>query len=300
MQKITPFLWFDSQAEEAVNFYTSLFVNAGIVEIRRYPEGPLEGPMAGMEGKVLTAVFHLAGQQFMALDGGPYFKFTPAISFFVNCETEAELDTLWQNLSQGGSMMMPLQAYPFSQKFGWVADRYGLSWQLNLAGTKQEIIPFLLFVGNQNGRAAEAIELYTTLFVNSEIEHLPVKDSVEPESEGAVSQTSFKLHGQPFMALDSSLDHAFTFSEAVSFYVSCETQEEIDHFWHHLSAHPEAEQCGWLKDKFGLSWQIVPAALPQLLNDPDPEKSQRVMQALLQMKKIDLESLKRAHAGSGN
>jgi predicted 3-demethylubiquinone-9 3-methyltransferase (glyoxalase superfamily) len=296
-QKITPFLWFDGQAEEAMHLYTSIFDNAKVVSIRRYPDGPLEGPMAGMEGKVLTAVFELAGFQLMALDGGPQFKFTPAISFFVNCETEAELDKLWAELSKGGSIAMPLQAYPFSQKFGWVADKYGLSWQLNLAGSPQNITPFLLFVGPQ-GQAEAAVNDYIALFENSGISHLMRFEAGEPGVEGSVKQAAFTLSSQPFMAMDGGPGHPFSFTEAISFYVNCDTQEEVDHFWHALSAHPEAEQCGWLKDKFGISWQIIPSALPELMNDPDPEKSQRVMQAMLPMKKIEIASLQQAYQGA--
>jgi predicted 3-demethylubiquinone-9 3-methyltransferase (glyoxalase superfamily) len=295
-QKITPFLWFDNQAEEAMNFYTGLFNDARIVTINRYPEGFKEGPMAGMGGKVLTAVFELAGLQFMALDGGPLFQFTPAVSFFVNCETEAEVDKLWDELSNGGAIAMPLQAYPFSQKFGWVVDKYGLSWQLNLAGSPQNITPFLLFVGSE-GQAETAVNDYIALFENAAISHLTHFEAGEPGIEGTVKQAAFTLHGQPFMAMDGGPAHDFTFTEAISFYVACDTQEEVDHFWYALSAHPEAEQCGWLKDKYGVSWQIIPTALGELLSDPDPDKSRRVTEAMLQMKKIEIEGLERAYEG---
>jgi predicted 3-demethylubiquinone-9 3-methyltransferase (glyoxalase superfamily) len=296
MQKITPFLWFDSQAEEAMNFYTAVFDNSKIVEINRYPEGPLEGPMAGMEGKVLTGVFQLAGFQFMALDGGPQFKFTPAISFFVNCDTEAEIDALWAALSEGGEVAMPLQAYPFSPRFGWIQDKYGLSWQLNLGQSDTKITPFLLFVGDQNGQAETAVNDYTALFEDSGISHLMHFEAGDPIGvEGTVKQAAFTLHGQPFLAMDGGLVHDFTFTEAISFYVECDTQEEVDHFWHALSAHPEAEQCGWLKDKYGVSWQIIPTALGELMSDPDPEKSRRVTEAMLQMKKIEVAGLKQAY-----
>lgn len=297
-QKIIPFLWFDNQAEEAMNFYTGLFDDARIVSINRYPEGFNEGPMADMEGKVLTAVFELAGYRFMAIDGGPLFKFTPAVSFFVNCDTEAEIDTLWAALSEGGQVAMPLQAYPFSPKFGWIQDKYGLSWQLNLGQSETKITPFLLFVGEQNGRAEAAINDYTALFENAGISYLERFETGDPiGTEGAVKQVAFTLHGQPFMAMDGGLVHPFTFTEAISFYVDCDTQEEVDHFWHALSAHPEAEQCGWLKDKYGVSWQIIPAVLGELMNDPDPEKSRRVMEAMLQMKKFEIAELERAYKG---
>lgn len=163
MQKITPFLWFDNNAEEAMNFYISIFKNSKIVSIKRYPEGATEGPMKGMGGKVLTGVFELEGQQFMALDGGPIFKF----------------------------------------------------------------------------------------------------------------------------------------NEAISLVVDCKTQEEVDELWSKLSAVPEAEQCGWLKDKYGLSWQIIPKVLGELISDPDPKKANRVTQAMLKMKKIDIAKLQQAYDQTG-
>jgi len=160
IQTITPFLWFDKNAEEAMNFYVSVFKDSKIVSIQRYPDGPLGRPMQGMEGKVLTSVFELSGQRFMTLDGGPVFKF----------------------------------------------------------------------------------------------------------------------------------------SEAISFYVECADQAEVDYYWSKLSAVPEAEQCGWLKDKFGLSWQIIPRQMSELMSNPDKEKAGRVIQAMLQMKKIDIAALEAAAA----
>lgn len=121
MQKITPFLWFDRNAEEAMNYYVSVFgENAKIVKIQRYPEGPLEGPMQGFEGKVLTGVLELFGQQFMTIDGGPLFKFTEAVSFLVECKDQAEIDRYWEKLS----------AVPEAEQCGWCKDKFGLSWQI--------------------------------------------------------------------------------------------------------------------------------------------------------------------------
>src|SRR5205085_11763046 len=119
MQKITPFLWFDKNAEEALTLYTSIFKDSKIVSIKRYPDGPLEGPMKGMEGKVLTAVFELEGQEFMCLDGGPFFKPTAAVSFYIECQTQDEVDHYWDKLSQGGD--------PSKQQCGWLMDKYGFS-----------------------------------------------------------------------------------------------------------------------------------------------------------------------------
>jgi predicted 3-demethylubiquinone-9 3-methyltransferase (glyoxalase superfamily) len=299
MQKITPFLWFDSQAEEAMKFYTGIFDDSGIVNISRYPDRELEGPMQGMQGKVITGEFELAGQRFLALDGGPHFRFTPAISFFVNCETAEEVDRIWRQLSDGGSVVMPLQQYPFSEKYGWLSDKYGVSWQLNVGTRAQKITPFLMFVGEQHGQAEAAIRTYTSIFSNAHIENI-LHHGAESGQEGAVMHAVFQLAGQDFMAMDSNLEHQFTFTPATSFYVECESQDEVDYFWEKLSAVPEAEQCGWLADQYGISWQIVPTVLPELLNDPDPEKSRRAMDAMLQMKKIDIAALQAAHAGLRN
>jgi predicted 3-demethylubiquinone-9 3-methyltransferase (glyoxalase superfamily) len=297
MQKITPFLWFDSQAEEAMEFYTGIFDDSRIVNISRYPDRDLEGPMQGMQGKVITGEFELAGQRFLALDGGPNFKFTPSISFFVNCETAAEVDALWEQLSDGGSVAMPLDTYPFSERFGWLEDRYGVSWQLNVGARAQKITPFLMFVGDLNGKAEEAIRTYTSIFRNSGIENILHHGADGSEQEGTVMHAVFQLAGQDFMAMENDGDHPFSFTGAISFYVECESQDEVDYFWEKLSAVPQAEQCGWLADQYGISWQIVPTVLPELLNDPDPEKSRRAMDAMLQMKKIDIAALQAAHAG---
>jgi len=297
MQKITPFLWFDNNAEEAMNFYTSVFKNSKVVHIKRYPDVAMNEHMEGMQGKVLTGVFELNGQQFMALDGGPIFTFTPAISFFVNCETEEEIDELWKKLSENGKVLMELNKYPWSEKYGWTNDKYGVSWQLMLSHQKQHISPALLFTGDKYGKAEEAITFYTSLFPNSSVTAMQKRgpQQAEGEKEGTVEYAAFTLNGQEFHAMEGNQGHTFTFTEATSFLVNCETQEEIDHLWEKLSAVPESEQCGWLKDKYGVSWQIVPTVLNQYLSDPDQEKANRAMQAMLQMKKIDIAKLKAAY-----
>ncbi len=245
----------------------------------------------------MTVEFQLAGQKFIALNGGPEYHFTPAISFFVSCDTGAEIDTLWEHLSDGGEILMPLDRYPFSEKFGWLNDKYGVSWQLILGGPAQKITPFLMFVGEQNGKAEEAIEFYRSLFDNSSLIHVERYDENQPGTEGTVSHASFSLAGQGFMAMDSNLEHDFTFTEAISFFVDCETQAEVDALWEKFTAGGEEGPCGWLKDRFGVSWQIIPKALMEMLSDEDPEKAERVTQAMLQMKKIDVEGLRKAYAG---
>ncbi|MGI8403683.1 MAG: VOC family protein [Thermomicrobiales bacterium] len=290
MNKITPFLWFDNQAEEAMNFYVSVFSNSEVHEVNRYGEGAPQP-----EGTAMTTSFRLAGQEFAALNGGPVFNFTPAVSFFVDCETEEEIDALWSQLVEGGSVLMPFDKYPFSDKYGWLNDRYGVSWQVMLSGEPQSITPFLTFVGDQNGHAEEAINFSTSLFANSRVEQINRYGPGLGEPEDAVVHARFTLASQPFIAMESSLEHVFSFTEATSFSVRCESQEEVDDLWEKLTDGGEPGQCAWLKDKYGLSWQIVPRALMEMLQDEDPEKSSRVMQAMLKMTKIDIAELRRAY-----
>jgi predicted 3-demethylubiquinone-9 3-methyltransferase (glyoxalase superfamily) len=159
----------------------------------------------------------------------------------------------------------------------------------------QFITPSLLFVGKQHGRAEEALRLYTSIFKNSDVVGIMRYGAGETEPEGTVKHAQFRLNGEVFMAMDSAMAHPFTFNEAVSFAVNCETQEEVDYFWEKLSAGGEKSRCGWLKDKFGVSWQVVPTILNELASDPDPEKADRVMKAMLQMDKLDIAGLKRVY-----
>lgn len=287
MQKITPFLWFDDQAEEAIDFYVSVFKNSKMVNTNRNPDGNL-----------FTATFRLEDLEIMALNGGPQFKFTPSVSFFVTCETAVEVESLWQKLSEDGSVLMPLDTYPFSGKFGWVADKYGLSWQLSVGSSTQKIMPFFMYVGN-HGQAEEAMALYTSLFADSRILSIERFGEGEGGVVGAVKQATFVLNGQQFMAIDGGAGHAFTFTEANSFFVNCVSQAEVDELWQKLTAEGEESMCGWLKDKFGVSWQIVPSALMEMLGDEDPEKAKRVMDAMLQMQKIDIQKLEAARDQHG-
>lgn len=291
MQKIVPFIWFDEQTEEAVQFYTALFQNTKIGNISRFGDD-----VPGPKGKVMTAEFQLAGQEFMALNGGPQFLITPAISFFVSCQTPEEIDALWKGLSEGGSVLMELGQYPFSEKFGWTMDKFGVTWQLNLIRVPQKINPFLLFVGEQHGKAEEAIHFYTSLFKNSSIGQIEHYGAGQEETEGTVMHARFTLNGQEFMAMESAREHHFTFNPAISFFVHCENQAEVDYFWEKLSAGGEKSQCGWLADKYGVSWQVVPTILGELMNDPDPVKASRVTQAMLHMTKLDIGLLKQAYA----
>ena len=156
----------------------------------------------------------------------------------------------------------------------------------------QKITPFLWF----DTQAEEAMNFYLSIFKNSKIGRVTRYGDAGPGPKGAVMSATFVLDGQEFMALNGG--PLFAFTPAISFLVDCKSQEEVDDLWEKLSAGGKQDRCGWLKDKFGLSWQIIPSALGEMLNDKDPEKSRRVMQAMLQMNKIDIEGLRRAYSGA--
>ena len=307
MQKIDLFLWFDNHAEEAVNFYISIFSqdaglslikdNSKITNITYYSEEAAKAARR-QPGTVMIVSYELAGLKFIALNGGPLFKFSPSVSFFVSCETEEEINLLWKNFSQGGIIRMELVKYPFSEKFGWVEDKFGVSWQLNLKKHSQKILPFLWFGSN----AEEAMLFYTSVFssigynnsvkTDSKILRLERFGTGETKPVRTVKHAEFVLNGQNFMAMDNSTD---PFTPAQSFLVNCDTQEEVDTLWEKLSDGGKKDQCGWLKDKYGLSWQIVPTALGKFMSSAYPEKSGRVMKALLQMTKIEIVELQKAY-----
>lgn len=293
MKKITPHLWYDKEAKEAAAFYTSVFPGSKIIRTTTIHDTP------GGDSDIVS--FELAGQPFMAISAGPLFKFTPALSFLVLCQTKEEVDALWNQLNEGGTALMALDAYPFSERYGWTQDRYGLSWQIMYAADqeiRQKITPVMLFVGDGYGKAEEAIHFYTSVFRKSSVTDIQhYGKGQEPNKEGTVMYGAFVLEGQEFAAMDGGSEHNFTFNEAVSLIVHCKDQQEIDHYWDKLSAVPAAEQCGWLKDKFGVSWQVVPERMDEMMADNDPERLARVTQAFLQMKKFDLAELEKAYEG---
>ena len=299
MQKITPNLWFDKEAKEAAEFYVGMLPDSKIISIQTLHDTP--------SGDTDIISFKLLNYSFMAISAGPIFKLNPSVSFMLNFDPSENnkglnIDTVWEKLIDGGKVLMPLDKYPFSDRYGWVQDKFGLSWQLILTKPEGEkrplILPFLMFVGNVYGKAKEASEYYLSIFNNSKrglITYYPA--GMEPDKEGNVMFTDFKLENQWFAAMDSGHKHDFAFNESVSFIVNCDSQKEIDYYWERLSAFPESEQCGWLKDKFGVSWQIVPNQMNEMMEKGTREQIDRVTQAFLPMKKLDIQKLKEAYGG---
>jgi predicted 3-demethylubiquinone-9 3-methyltransferase (glyoxalase superfamily) len=294
IQKITTHLWFDKEAKEAAKFYSSIFKDSKIKDASVIHNTP--------SGTVDIITIDLLGQEFTLINAGPIFKFNPSVSFLVACKTKNEVNLLWKKLSVGGTALMELGEYPFSEKYGWVQDKYGLSWQIMYFGEreiKQRIIPTLMFVGDVCGKAEEAINFYASIFHHAKVgDILRYSKGEEPDKEGTIKHAAFILEDQEFATMDSALLHNFTFNEAISFMVHCKTQDEIDYYWEKLSAVPEAEQCGWLKDKYGFSWQIVPTEMDEMLKDKDEAKIARVTEAFLKMKKFDIAKLEDAYMGA--
>jgi predicted 3-demethylubiquinone-9 3-methyltransferase (glyoxalase superfamily) len=291
-RRITPHLWYDKEAKEAAELYTSAFNNSRVKHTTTLHNTP--------SGSVDIVTIELSGHEFTLISAGPLFKFTPAVSSLVAGKTKDDVEGLWAKLSKGGRPLMELGEYPFSEKYGWLQDRYGLSWQVMFMGNrpiKHYITPTLMFVGKQWGKAEEAINFYGSVFKGEVGDILRYGKGEEPDKEGTVKHASFTLEGQDFAAMDSAREHNFTFNEAISFMVRCDTQEELDYYWEKLSADPRAEQCGWLKDKYGLSWQIVPTVMDEMLQDKDTKKIARVTEAFLKMKKFDIARLQAVYDG---
>lgn len=286
MQKIVPNIWCNGNAKEAAEFYTSVFPDSKIVATSHYPSNAEEGLadfQLDMAGKELTVDFEIAGFRFSLINADATFAPNPSISFFVNFdpsrgETREQLDELWAKLSDGGQTLMPLDKYDWSEHYGWVQDKYGVSWQLILTNPDGEprpfIVPALQFGGPVQNRASEAIEYYPSVFKSSKSgSSWPYGEPTGPATTESLMYADFQLDDQWLAANDSGVDQDFTFNEGVSLMVNCKDQAEIDYFWGKLSANPENEQCGWCKDRFGVSWQIIPENMEELMKKPGAYKT---------------------------
>jgi predicted 3-demethylubiquinone-9 3-methyltransferase (glyoxalase superfamily) len=296
--EIVPCIWLDDQAESAAAFYLRAFGKGRILATSRYPESR-DNPSGRPRGSVLTVDLEVAGRRFTLLNGGPIFKPNPSISFFVHVETAAEVDGLFAALGEGGTPLMPIGKYPWSERYVWVSDRFGVSWQV-MAGSRPfagpAIVPSLMFVGAQHGRAEEAMRLYTSVFPASRIGDV-ARYAAGEGPEGTVKFGRFVLADQELVAMDSHGPHRFGFDEGLSLQIMCEDQPAIDRYWSALGAGGQAGPCGWLKDRFGLSWQVVPTEMIAWLTGGDVAARDRAFAAMLEMGKLDVATLRRAYEG---
>lgn len=276
---IYPCITLKGKVAEAANFYIDTFGDGKIVQTSPYVQQ-----------------IELSGQQLMLLNEGPSSSPNASISFMVIGENPEETEAYWNKLIEGGKALMALDNYPWSRKYGWVEDKYGVSWQLytgNKSDTPQKFCPSLMFTGANAGKTKEAINFYTGLFPQSNIEGIMEYEDGEGDTVGYVKHAQFKLYNFITMAMDSTAAHGFQFNDAISFVVNCEDQAEIDNYWDQLTAAGGLEiACGWLVDKYGVSWQIIPKLLGKLISDP--ERGQRAMAALMKMKKLIIADLENA------
>lgn len=299
MQKIIPHLWFNRDAAEGAQFYRRAFPDTEILRTTRYPEEGLPDFQRDFAGEVLSVDIAVAGFHLTLINASDEYRPNPAVSFMVSFDETRDpaarqrMTETWSRLLDDGAELMPLAEYPFSNYYGWVQDRYGVSWQLSLvdsadgAGSRPTVHPCLLFGGAAQNRAAAAKERYLAAFADTsdaaEGATALYPEQTGPAPAGAVMYTDFQLSGQWFAAMDSGVEQDFSFTPGVSLQVRADSQREIDRLWRHLSRAPEAEQCGWCVDEFGLSWQIVPAHLPDLL------ARDGAWAKLMEMKKIEID-----------
>ena len=307
MQKIIPHLWFDKEAKEAASFYTSIFPESKVNHTTVLHDTP--------SGDCDVVTFEIWNHTFMAISAGPEFQPSPSISFIVNFDplsfgsapdpakaAREKLDTVWNELAVGGTALMPLDEYPFSKRYGWIKDKYGFTWQLMLSKPEGErrppIVPSLMFKGSNYGKAEEAINFYLSVFKNSRLGGIHrYPKGMEPDKEGNIMFADYMLENTWFAIMESAHKHNFDFNEAISLMVQCKDQSEIDYYWQKLSAVPASEQCGWLRDKYGVSWQITSAEMYQMLKNGTREQIDRVTQTFLEMKKINVAKIKEAYDG---
>jgi predicted 3-demethylubiquinone-9 3-methyltransferase (glyoxalase superfamily) len=294
MQTIVPHIWINRVADDATDFYLSALPDTTVVDRWTYPTEGLLDFQQEFAGQPLTVEFDIAGYRLAMINAGDEFTPTPAISFFLNFDpsqrddARGDLDRTWARLTEGGQILMELGEYPFSPHYGWVADRYGVNWQLMLTDPEGDprpfVVPNLMFCGPAQNKAHEAVDFYASVFPEASVgTRVHYDEATGPVTTDSVVFSEFQIRGEWLTAMDSAVEQPFTFTPGISLLFNARGQEEIDRLWSALSANPEFEQCGWLQDRYGVSWQIAPDNLNQLLERPG------AYQKLMDMKKIVIE-----------
>jgi predicted 3-demethylubiquinone-9 3-methyltransferase (glyoxalase superfamily) len=298
--KITYGLWFDGNAAEAIAFYQTVFNNVSVREQANYSDIGMEQHRQ-QPGTLMFANFTLEDATFQAINGGSEFRKNPSVSYFINCAGEDEAQRYWDALSEGGKTLMALDSYDWSPRYGWLEDKFGVSWQVYTVQpgreVSQKINPSLMFVNKAHGRAEEAVHFYTSVFEDSATEGILKYPAGGMDPEGTVMHAQFVLNGGIFMAMDSAQEHHFDFNGGNSLIVNCTTQEEIDRHWNRLLEGGKEWECGWLEDKFGVAWQIVPRQLDKMMSSDDEAARKRVTAEMMSQVKLDLARLEAAFEG---
>ncbi|HEL1997878.1 TPA: VOC family protein [Streptococcus suis] len=286
MQTIIPHLWYDTEAKEAVAFYAELF--GGKIDwtytITDTPSGDSD-----------LIQFQLGDLTLAAISAGPYFKLNESMSLMVNVASKDEVTRLYQALSEGGRMLMPLGEYPFSPYYVWLEDRFGLSWQLSYAPDLDKPYQFdicLLFSQEQVGLAQPMLDYYKDKLPQASVGQLSYYGEGEAAVEAAkLNYAELLVAGQKMIVMDHGYGGEASFNEAFSLMVYVDSQDELNFYYDLLSAVPEAEMCGWVKDQFGISWQIVPRVLMEAYDTASPETVKVVNAAVMTMKRLDIAAI---------
>lgn len=295
-QRIVPNLWFDGRVEDAIGFYTTTFPGSIVLRTSHFAEASQDLHLS-TPGDIQSVEFQVEGLRFIILNGGSLYTMTPSVSFIVYRTEVDQVDQLAATLGEGGKVLMPVGSYPFSARYAWVQDKFGVSWQIMLADSAHDATPALLFSGEHAGQAEEALSYYAETFPGSVINDLVrYPAGADPEREGTLQLGQITVDEHRLSAMDSAQPHDFAPSLGISLVVECSSQEEIDHYWKRLSAVPEVEQCGWCQDKFGVYWQVAPIELGDMLSVGTPEQVEAVTTAFIQMKKFNLAALRRAYS----
>jgi len=298
MQKLTPFLWFEKDLKGITDFYSSVFPGTKVKSNGRLNDTP--------SGDVEMAGINILGLELSLMAAGPQYTFKPSVSFMVLCESIEEVEIYWHKLIESGRALMDISEYPFAKRFGWVEDKYKVNWQLiyrepdSAAVVTQKIIPALMFSGEGIGRAEEALDFYVKTFHDSKKNSVELYEPGETsEPKARVKHARFVIEGVQFAMMDGNGN--FDFEQAVSFMVLCNNQAEVDFFWNALTADGGKEiQCGWLTDKFGVPWQVVPSAFEKCMREGTSEQIARVQKAFMKMKKFEISTLEKAYNGEEN
>lgn len=266
--KVYPCVLFDNEQKQAAEFYLKTFSNGK--QIIDFPYAEL---------------FQVEGLQFFAINGGPTFKTNPTFSFMVFFKDTEELESIWKKLVNKGIVLMPLGEYDWSKKYGWVQDRFGVSWQLLLSEqtlTQQRIAPVIMFSQEFHGNTEPALNFYRELFKNFNLERFEKYDS--GPYKGKVKYAQLTLEGTRLAFMDSGIEQPFTFPNANSIVIECDSQQEIDYFWNAIKKGGKELQSGWIQDQFGVRWQIVPSDFKEWMKREDWPN---IMVEILRMTKID-------------
>lgn len=273
-QSIYPCLWYNQQAKEAAKFYCSLFNDAEIIS-----------------ENILVSLLGIENQKILLLNAGPEFIANPSASLFINCTSEDEIEMLWKKFTQDGKSLIKLNKYNWAPKYAWVQDKYGMSWQLfyNPNKERKKVRPSFMFHGSNAGKATEAIQFYTSVFENSGVKEVIHYAEEDKQRTDYIKYADVFINDFDMILFDSTLKHKGQLNESFSLVIECDTQDEIDYYWAELTLKGSEGQCGWIKDQFGISWQIVPKVLHELVSNE--EKAPRVVKKLMGMNKLNIREL---------